>query len=71
MGVALDMLRDLGVTEARLMTNNPRKVKALEAAGIKVRERVPIECGRNPHNEGYLSTKAGRLGHLMRLDKDA
>jgi GTP cyclohydrolase II len=69
--VALDMLRDLGVAEARLMTNNPRKVKALESAGIKVRERVPIECGRNPHNEGYLSTKAGRLGHLMRLDKDA
>lgn len=63
--VALDILADLGVREARLMTNNPRKVQALEAAGIRVRERVPLMHGRNPHNAQYLDTKAGRLGHLF------
>lgn len=66
--IALVILRDLGVRAARLMTNNPRKIAALESAGIQIVERVPIECGRNPHNESYLSTKAGRLGHLMRSE---
>jgi len=63
--IALRILKDLGVVRARLMTNNPRKIKALEAAGIEVTDRVPIECGRNPHNDAYLATKVGRLGHLM------
>lgn len=63
--IALAILSDLGVRSARLMTNNPRKIQALEDAGITVTERVSIECGRNPHNESYLATKAGRLGHLM------
>lgn len=62
---ALAILKDLDVTAVRLMTNNPRKIAALEAAGIAVAERVSIECGRNPHNENYLLTKAGRLGHLF------
>ncbi len=64
-GIALAILDDLGLRSARLMTNNPRKIQALEEAGITVTERVSIECGRNPHNENYLATKAGRLGHLM------
>ncbi|MCK5770243.1 MAG: GTP cyclohydrolase II [Algiphilus sp.] len=64
--IALAILADLGMARVRLMTNNPRKIKALNDAGIEVVERVPIECGRNPHNESYLTTKAGRLGHLMR-----
>lgn len=63
--IALSILADLEVHAARLMTNNPRKIAALEQAGIEITERVPIECGRNPHNENYLTTKAGRLGHLM------
>jgi GTP cyclohydrolase II len=70
-GVAAGILRDLGVTRLRLMTNNPRKLNAITDAGLTVVERVPIECGRNPHNEGYLTTKAGKLGHLLRKDGPA
>jgi GTP cyclohydrolase II len=50
------------------MTNNPRKVAALEAHGITVIERVPLMTGRNPYNEQYLDTKRGKLGHM--LDKE-
>lgn len=64
-GVAVAILQSLGVKNMRLMTNNPRKLDAMTAGGLIVTERVPLECGRNPHNEGYLSTKAGKLGHLL------
>ena len=63
--VAAEILDSLGVSEIRLMTNNPRKVEALKAAKIKVVERVPLKTGRNPHNEDYLSTKHGKLGHFL------
>jgi GTP cyclohydrolase II len=59
------MLAHLGVKTIRLMTNNPRKVKALSEAGVNVIERVAIEVGRNPHNDGYLNTKASKLGHYL------
>ena len=59
------MLAHLGVKTIRLMTNNPRKVKALSEAGVNVLERVAIEVGRNPHNDGYLNTKASKLGHYL------
>ena len=59
------MLEHLGVTSLRLMTNNPRKVKALTDMGIVVAERVPLHTGHNPHNKHYLATKAGKLGHMM------
>jgi len=62
------MLNHIGVTSVRLMTNNPRKVKALSNYGVEVAERVAIQTGMNPHNEGYLATKAGKLGHMMDLD---
>lgn len=60
-----DMLRHLGVTQVRLMTNNPRKVAALAAHGVEVVERVPLITGQNPHNEGYLQTKTDKLGHML------
>ncbi len=63
------MLGRLGVQAVRLMTNNPRKVDALQAAGVVVAERLPIRVGRNPANQGYLDTKRSKLGHL--LDPDA
>ncbi|MOA57933.1 GTP cyclohydrolase-2 [compost metagenome] len=47
------------------MTNNPRKLKALETYGIALAERVPLHSGLNPHNKRYLATKAGKLGHLL------
>ena len=47
------------------MTNNPRKIETLRSAGIDVVERVPLEVGRNPHNDRYLDTKASKLGHML------
>jgi GTP cyclohydrolase II len=61
------MLDHLGVREITLMTNNPRKVKALEGFGVRVAERRPLETGLNPHNRKYLATKAGKLGHMLGL----
>lgn len=59
------MLDHLGIREVKLMTNNPRKLKALETYGIRLAERVPLHSGLNPHNQRYLATKAGKLGHLL------
>ena len=58
------MLRALGIDEVRLLTNNPRKVQGLEAAGINVVERVPHHMPVNPHNADYLATKRRKSGHL-------
>jgi GTP cyclohydrolase II len=66
-GLAVDILRALGIERLRLLTNNPRKLNAITDGGLTVIERVPIECGRNPHNESYLTTKADKLGHLLQL----
>jgi GTP cyclohydrolase II len=63
--ICKDMLEYLKIREVRLMTNNPRKVKALSDQGIKIVERIPLQTGQNPHNAKYLATKAGKLGHLM------
>lgn len=63
--VAARMLRLLGVTTIRLLTNNPAKVTALQAAGITVSERVPHQLPENPHNARYLATKRDRAGHLL------
>jgi GTP cyclohydrolase II len=59
------MLQQLGIQTLRLMTNNPRKIDAIEAMGVPVTERIPLVVQGNPHNQRYLSTKADKLGHLM------
>lgn len=59
------MLQHLQISTLRLMTNNPRKITALEQLGLKVVERVPLVITRNPFNERYLTTKAAKLGHLF------
>ncbi len=59
----------LGIKRVKLLTNNPRKVDALGEMGIEVVERVALQTGKNPHNEKYLATKAGKLGHLIGGDK--
>ena len=63
--VAARMLALLGVGPIRLLTNNPTKVAALEAAGVVVVERVPHALPANPHNHRYLATKRDRSGHLL------
>jgi len=64
--VAARMLDLLGAREIRLLTNNPAKLAALEAAGVRVVERVPHQLPDNPHNARYLATKRDRAGHLLR-----
>ena len=63
--MCITMLNHLNIKEVRLMTNNPRKVDALKKFGVPVVEREPLQVGKNRHNEGYLATKAGKLGHMM------
>lgn len=62
-GVAARMLDLLGITQVRLLTNNPAKVAGLEAEGISVVERLPLSLPSNPHNAQYLATKRDRTGH--------
>ena len=64
-GVGAQILRDLGVRRLRLLTNNPRKVRALSGFGLEVLERVPLQAGDNPHNARYLAAKRKRLGHWL------
>jgi GTP cyclohydrolase II len=64
-GHAAAMLRTLGIERVRLLTNNPDKVKGLEAAGIAVAERVAHQMPANPHNADYLATKRKKSGHLL------
>jgi len=63
--VAAEMLLDLGVRQARLLTNNPAKIEGLERHGVEVVERVPLGISPNPSNVGYLRTKREKMGHLF------
>ncbi len=63
--VAARMLELLGARDIRLLTNNPAKVAALQAAGITVSERIPHQLPENSHNARYLATKRDRSGHLL------
>ena len=60
-----DLLKRLGFSSVRLLTNNPAKVAMMEAQGIEVTERVPLKVGLNPLNEKYLDTKAKKSGHIL------
>ncbi len=64
-GVGAQILRHLGITKMRLMTNNPVKRVGLEAYGLSVVENVPIEVTPNPYNMFYLKTKKERMGHTL------
>jgi 3,4-dihydroxy 2-butanone 4-phosphate synthase / GTP cyclohydrolase II len=63
--VAAEMLLDLGVRKARLLTNNPAKVEGLQRYGVEVVERLPLGISPNPSNLGYLRTKREKMGHLF------
>jgi 3,4-dihydroxy 2-butanone 4-phosphate synthase/GTP cyclohydrolase II len=67
-GVGAQILRDIGVSSIRLMTNNPAKYEGLAAYGITISQRVPVRVRPNKHNAGYLRTKVARLNHLMAVD---
>ena len=59
------MFEHLAIEKVKLLTNNPRKMKALKELGVEVVERIAHDTGRNPHNANYLATKKGKLGHLF------
>ncbi len=64
-GIGAQILRDLGLTTIRLLTNNPRKVVGLDAYGLSIIERVPLESPVTDENRDYLATKRDKLGHLI------
>ena len=63
--IGADLLRRMGFSAVRLMTNNPRKVEMMQAEGIAVTERVPLITGTNRHNAHYLSVKRDKSGHML------
>ncbi len=66
-GVGAQILRELGISKLRLLTNNPTKRVGLEGYGLTIVENVPIETTPNPYNERYLRTKKERMGHTLKL----
>lgn len=65
-GVGAQILRNIGVSKMRLLTNNPVKRVGLEAYGLRISEIVPIEVKPNKHNQRYMKTKRDRMGHTLR-----
>jgi 3,4-dihydroxy 2-butanone 4-phosphate synthase/GTP cyclohydrolase II len=68
-GLGAQMLRHLGITKLRLMTNNPRKRVGLIGYGLEIVENIPIVITPNKHNEKYLQTKRDKLGHELADDE--
>lgn len=66
-GIGAQILRDLGVSKMRMLTNNPKKIVGLEGYGIEVIDRVPIEMEAGKENKGYLMCKRDRMGHLIQV----
>ncbi len=64
-GIGAQILRDLGLSTIRILTNNPKKLVGLEAFGLKITKQLPIKTKPNPHNKKYLETKKTRMGHLL------
>ena len=64
-GVGAQVLNDLGISQIRLITNNPRKIAGLKGYGLEVVERVPLLIEANDYNTNYLATKAEKLGHML------
>ncbi len=64
-GVGNQILRDLGLAQLQIMTNNPRKIYGLEGFGLRIAERVPLVIPPHKHNRDYLQTKKDKLGHLL------
>jgi 3,4-dihydroxy 2-butanone 4-phosphate synthase/GTP cyclohydrolase II len=64
-GIGAQILRDLGLSSIRVMTNNPRKLVGLEGYGLQIVERVPLLADPNRENRDYLQVKRDKLGHLL------
>lgn len=68
-GVGAQIIRDLGISKIRLITNNPKKRVGLMGYGLEIVENLPIEISPNMHNEHYLKTKRDKLGHTILKEK--
>lgn len=68
-GVGAQILRDLGITKIKLMSNNPKKRAGLIGYGLEIVDNVAIEIESNEHNKFYLQTKRDKMGHSLKLDK--
>ena len=68
-GIGAQILRDLGVTKMRLMSNNPKKRTGLIGYGLEIVDNVPIEIDANEHNRFYLQTKRDKMGHSIKVEK--
>ena len=68
-GIGAQIIRDLGVTKIRLMSNNPQKRTGLIGYGLEIVDNVPLEIQSNKHNELYLKTKRDKMGHSLKLGK--
>ncbi|MDH5510500.1 MAG: bifunctional 3,4-dihydroxy-2-butanone-4-phosphate synthase/GTP cyclohydrolase II [Nitrospinota bacterium] len=68
-GLGAQVLRDLGLHDIRLITNNPRKLIGLDGYGLKIVERVPIEVAPGENNLRYLDTKKNKMGHMLNMKK--
>ncbi|MGI8905020.1 MAG: GTP cyclohydrolase II [Candidatus Sumerlaeaceae bacterium] len=64
-GIGAQILADLGLHRVRLMTNNPKKIVGIEAFGLEIVDRVPLEVGRHRHNTDYMDVKREKMGHLL------
>lgn len=69
-GIGAQILRDMGLTKIRLLTNNPRKLVGLNGYGLEIVERVPINIKSRPTNQFYLETKHEKMGHLLEVDQN-
>src|SRR5690606_21619689 len=69
-GIGAQILKDIGVRKIRLLTNNPRKIVALDGYGIEVVERVPLQVEYNKDNVKYMRTKKEKMGHLLNLPRE-
>jgi GTP cyclohydrolase II len=63
--IVSEMINFLGIKKVDLMTNNPKKIKALESMGVIINQRIQISSSTNKYNEKYISTKIKKLGHLL------
>lgn len=63
--IGASILRQMGFSAVRLMTNNPAKIRMMQAQGLEVVERVPLKVGQTAQNAGYLATKAAKSGHML------
>jgi 3,4-dihydroxy 2-butanone 4-phosphate synthase/GTP cyclohydrolase II len=70
-GVGAQMLRELGVTKMKLMSNNPKKRTGLIGYGLEIVENIALEIPSNLHNHSYLKTKRDQMGHDLHLDNNA